>query len=195
MKEKIGELRESHEQGVYKEYVAELKLSEEDLHKHILDVGSQAGDFASEAAKRGYRDIVSIDILHPEDQTGGYEFEKPYGAGKFAVADALSLPFEDNEFDLVVSIYAIPVLLDFWKMREEAVHAAREMLRVTKPGGEVRLSGVELRREPRAENDTGDRIALALQDLAKQGIDVSIEEGPDKPDRNSVELAFVRLRK
>jgi ubiquinone/menaquinone biosynthesis C-methylase UbiE len=183
--------QETRAEQTYREYVSELKLSPEDLQKRILDVGSNTANFASEAAKRGFKNIVSVDKIHFNDRNG-YEADKPYGDGRLAVANALNLPFKNNEFDLVVSIYAIPNGLE---STEDMVKACLEMLRVTKTGGEVRLSGVHLRREPRPENDTGDLVALAIQDLMKQGVDVSIEDGPDGPDRHSVELAFLRLRK
>lgn len=193
MKESGSSHPESHSETTYREYVTELKLSQEDLQRHILDVGARMGDFATEAKKRGYGDIVSADILHPNDQ--GFESEKPYGAGQFVVGDALQLPFKDNEFDLVLSIYAIPVMLDHRTMREETVQAILEMLRTTKPGGEVRLAGVAILEKPLNEPNADPPILQALEDLVQRGIKVVVEDSPTNTERRYDKNYLIRLKK
>ncbi len=132
---------------LYEEYTQELKLSPEDMSKHILDVGSDYGHFAIEAKKRAYKDIYSVDLLHPADRYAVDE-KLEYGAGKMALGDVAHLPFKDEEFDLLVSFCSMPAVLILKNgemeesaevFRERTKAALLEMLRVTKKGGEVRL--------------------------------------------------------
>ena len=52
------------------------------------------------------------------------------------VADAVSLPFEDESFDWVISVAAYHHILD----KQSRLQAFRELRRVLKPGGEVFLT-------------------------------------------------------
>jgi ubiquinone/menaquinone biosynthesis C-methylase UbiE len=133
--------------GLYEQYTQELKLAHEDLGKRVLDVGSDYGHFAIEAKKRGYKDIYSVDLVHP---AGRYAVDESleYGAGKMALSDVAHLPFKDEEFDLLVSFCSMPAVLMLAEggveesaemFRERTKEALLEMLRVTKKGGEVRL--------------------------------------------------------
>jgi len=128
----------------YDLYVNELKLSHEDLSKRILDVGADFGLFAVIAKQKGYNDIYSIDIGHPADDYN-IDTEITFGAGKMAVADAFKLPFKDGSFDLAISFCAMPNVvegenpIDYGK---EVKKVFKEMLRVVKVGGEIRLGRV-----------------------------------------------------
>ncbi len=143
------DMKAEQEKDLYGQYTQELKLTKEDLGKRVLDVGSDYGSFAIEAKKRGYKDIYSIDLVHPADR---YTIDEKieYGAGKMALADVMRMPFKDEEFDLTVSFCSMPAVLAFNEeedrkkqtakvFRQRTKAALLEMLRVTKRGGEVRL--------------------------------------------------------
>lgn len=93
----------------------------------ILELGSGAGDVAAQLAERGGR-VVGIDFAANMVEVASSRFPTL----QFEVADAEALPFEDDEFDVVVSCYT-------------AHHFARpgrvfdEARRVLKPGGRIAI--------------------------------------------------------
>ena len=188
---------------VFDHYVRELRLSEEDLQKQILDVGSEFGEFANEAKRRGYNGVVSLDADHPDDADGNFEKPKEFGAGKFVVADSRSIPFATNQFDLVVSVYSMPHVLGgrtkriFKKRVEKAVS---EMIRVTKVGGEVRFGGVPLLDGANRVYDRGEQLRRVLKKI-DSSLEVS-EEGEsvnqysdEKNQLHEVRDGLIRIRK
>jgi len=181
---------ESPNQRIFRHYVEALKLTDDDLKKRILDVGSRTGSFGMEAARQGYPNAVSLDFDHP-----GFHSH----AENFIVGDARALPIRDNEFDIAISIHAIPIMLDDRTMRAQVVKAALEMLRVVKPGGEVRWGHVDYNPEGKPEfmNNRGEMIALGLEDLRKRGIEITVEKDPTSsgPDRWGIDTVLVRIRK
>ena len=60
---------------------------------------------------------------------------------KTVEADALALPFEDQSFDRVLSVDAIPYFLT---SKNEIMKAFREVWRVLRPGGEARFFDTNL---------------------------------------------------
>ena len=51
-------LKEDRDDKIFEQYTDRLKLTTEDLEKKILDVGSNLGEFANEAKRRG-RPVVA----------------------------------------------------------------------------------------------------------------------------------------
>lgn len=98
----------------------------------FLDVAAGNGNLTLAAARR-YCRVVSTDYVESSLRDGeararanGFEVE-------FRVADAEALPFEDASFDFVGSTFGV-----MFTPNQEA--AARELLRVCKPGGRIGLA-------------------------------------------------------
>jgi SAM-dependent methyltransferase len=181
------------ESRLFERQVSELQLTQEDLEKKILDVGADLGQFSNEAKRRGYKNIYSIDVSHP-DEFHTIDSDAQIGAGTFAVANALHLPFKDQEFDLTVSFYSMPHMLarrtkdteeNRLQFRSLVSSVIDEMLRVTKLNGEIRLGGI-----PKTEGERGSsfsrwsEIREVLKKLVTaQQIDLTTAETPgDDPN-------------
>lgn len=100
--------------------------------QRILDVACGGGTAALVAARR-YCEVTGIDYV-PElvDRARSRASAEGLDA-EFRVGDAQDLPFPDEHFDRVLSVYGVQFAPD-----QEA--AAREMLRVCRPGGRVGLA-------------------------------------------------------
>ena len=86
----------------------------------------------------------------------------------FRVADAQQLPFEDNSFDFVVSVYGVQFAPDQAK-------AAEEMLRVCRPGGKIALA------TPLPEGWSGDFFAVnAKYSPPPPGVNPPLRWGTDE---------------
>jgi len=96
--------------------------------KLTLDLGTGEGRVARDLAQRGHR-VVGIDssrtlVRHAREADAG---------GRYLVAAAEALPFENGRFDLVVAYNA---LMDV----EDLDAAVREAARVLEPGGRLCVS-------------------------------------------------------
>ena len=94
----------------------------------VLDVGAGDGNVAIAAGRRGA--VLSACDLAPAMVARGRAW---CPAAEWAVADAQALPFADGEFDVVLSAFGAALAPD-------AAAAARELVRVTRPGGTVALA-------------------------------------------------------
>ncbi len=122
--------------------------------KLILDIGaSNLTLFGRNAVLRGaqvvnldpiYREVHNdpdVDIVNCEVDVGAPEYDipvlslPPVKANVAALAQAI--PFSDNTFDMIVSFACVEYL-----PVEDYEVALREMLRVVKPGGTIRLAPV-----------------------------------------------------
>jgi len=124
--------------------------------KYVLDVGCGAGVTPCFIAKRYNCRVVGVDILEAMVQRCK-ERAKREGLSdrvECRVADAQSLPFEDNLFDAVIteSVTAFP---------EDKQKAVSEYARVTKPGGYVGLNESTWLKVP----PPPELVAWASQDL------------------------------
>jgi ubiquinone/menaquinone biosynthesis C-methylase UbiE len=117
--------------GATKELIELCRISE---GKYVLDVGCGIGITASLLAKKGCR-VAAVDIsekmVHWAKETA--KEEEVGGMVEFFVADAKSLPFEDNTFDAVICESVLAFVSDKKK-------ALDEFVRVTKPGGYIGLN-------------------------------------------------------
>ena len=94
-------------------------------HGNALDLGCGTGNYTLELYKRGFQ-VVGVDISRRMLKIA----QKKLPNVKFIKANAYSLPFEDNTFDLVLSV----TMLEFIHEPEKVLS---EVYRVLKPGGEA----------------------------------------------------------
>lgn len=136
-------------------------------NSYVLDVGCGAGVTPSYLAKRYGCRVVGVDI-HPgmvEKSKQRAEKDGLTGLVEFRVADAQDLPFEDDQFDAVIteSVTAFP---------PDKQKAVNEYARVTKPGGHIGLNeSTWLKMPPPLEI-----VAWTTQDLGAAVSPLSAEE-------------------
>jgi arsenite methyltransferase len=116
-----------------------IELLEVDASSHrVLDVGF-GGGIGLELLGAGSRPLVA-GVDHAEDAVRAAR--KRFAGARLEVASVEALPFEDGAFDRVLSVHTIY----FWP---DAAAGARELFRVTAPGGRVVLAfmrGEEMRK-------------------------------------------------
>ncbi|WP_147332030.1 class I SAM-dependent methyltransferase [Geodermatophilus marinus] len=98
----------------------------------LLDVGAGTGNTALAAARRD-ADVVCSDLVPELLELAGRRAELEGLQVATEVADACALPFPDASFDVVVSTFGVVFAAD-------AELAARELLRVLRPGGRLGLT-------------------------------------------------------
>jgi SAM-dependent methyltransferase len=128
----MGDFNEIARQNVG---MAEALCKTVDPHpgQKVLDVACGSGTAALVAARR-YCDVTGIDYV-PELLDRAEKRAKASGLkADFVNADAQNLPFPDDHFDVILSVYGV----QFVPNQEKA---ASEMLRVCRPGGKIGLAG------------------------------------------------------
>jgi SAM-dependent methyltransferase len=113
--------------------------------QRVLDVACGSGTAALVAARR-YCDVTGIDYVPELIDRARRRAEAGGLQARFEVADAQDLPFPDNSFDVVLSVYGVQFAPDQEK-------AASEMMRVIRPGGRIGLAS------PITEGWSGDFFA------------------------------------
>ncbi|MEA2190519.1 MAG: hypothetical protein QOI73_640 [Solirubrobacteraceae bacterium] len=99
----------------------------------LLDVGTGSGGaVAIPAAQRG-AEVVGADITDAWFAAARRRAEEAGVEVEWAVGDAVELPFEDASFDIVTSTFGHMFAPDH-------VAAARELVRVCRPGGTIALA-------------------------------------------------------
>lgn len=139
--EKPERKTEDSDEEVFQKYVESLELTPADFEKQILDIGSNTSQFAKYAKEHHISEaIYSVDI-----RPVSLEREKS------VVGSAETLPFQNESFDLVVSLSAIPNIYigaEFSGRREQVIQQAiEEMIRVVRKGGEIRLGNIRLEKD------------------------------------------------
>ena len=102
-------------------------LARPEAGERVLDAGCGTGIYTAWLAEQG-ADVTGLDV---DPVFLAAAREKAPGA-RLVEGDAARLPFADGEFDLALAV----TLLCFLSEAERAA-AARELLRVTRPGGRV----------------------------------------------------------
>jgi ubiquinone/menaquinone biosynthesis C-methylase UbiE len=124
----FGQIAKSIEHGAV-EFVDRLSLKP---GMKVLDVATGTGNLAIPAAKTG-ADVTGIDIA-PNLIEQAIERAKAEGVeAKFEVGDAEALPYEDDTFDVVVTMFGA-----MFAPRPDVT--ASELIRVTKPGGLIAMA-------------------------------------------------------
>ncbi|MEW6200933.1 MAG: class I SAM-dependent methyltransferase [bacterium] len=110
----------------------------------VLDVGSGPG-FAAIRAARKYpaATIIGVDYSLVQVLAARRNLKKnPAPNCSFRLGNAMDLPFEDNTFDMVISIASI-------KHWQDSVRGLREISRVLKPGCEAHIGEADRECSPR----------------------------------------------
>src|SRR5262249_18071232 len=94
-----------------------------------LDVATGSGNAAEAAARRGAR-VNGLDLVPDLIDAARARFESAGLEGEFVVGDAERLPYEDDSFNKVTSIFGV-----MFAPRQEA--AAAELVRVARPGAVI----------------------------------------------------------
>jgi SAM-dependent methyltransferase len=98
----------------------------------VLDVAAGNGN-ATLAAARRWCDVTSTDYVPALLEAGRKRAQAEGHTIKFQEADAENLPFEAASFDVVMSTFGV-----MFTVNQE--QAAKELLRVCKPGGKIGLA-------------------------------------------------------
>ncbi|TAJ39451.1 MAG: class I SAM-dependent methyltransferase [Reyranella sp.] len=101
-------------------------------NQRVLDVAAGNGN-ATLAAARRFADVVSTDYVAALLERGRARANADHLAVTFKEADAEALPFDDGSFDVVLSTFGVM----FTPNQEQA---AKELLRVCRPGGKIGLA-------------------------------------------------------
>ncbi len=94
--------------------------------KNLLDVASGTGDLALKIQK----EIPACDVIATDFCAEMLEHASSRGVKKTLVADALDLPYPENEFDVLTVAFGLRNMGDYEL-------ALKEMRRVLKPGGHL----------------------------------------------------------
>ncbi|GGQ02359.1 class I SAM-dependent methyltransferase [Streptosporangium pseudovulgare] len=114
-----------------------------------LDLGCGEGRVTRELAERGHR-VTGVDV----SPTLVAAAHRAGGGGRYLVADAAALPFDDGEFDLVIAYNS---LMDV----DDLPGSVREAGRVLAPGGRLVLSITHPVTNPGVVLDGGAAAAFA----------------------------------
>ncbi len=114
--------------------MAEALCEATDPHatERVLDVACGSGTAALVAARR-YCDVTGIDYVPALIERARARAAASGLDVDFRVADAQDLPYDDDSFDLILSVYGV-------QFAPDQERAAQEMLRVCRPGGKIGLA-------------------------------------------------------
>ena len=120
--------------GVRLQGVGESLVEAVDLHAtdKVIDVAAGNGN-ASLAAARHFADVTSTDYVPALLEQGKARAEAERLPIRFLEADAEALPFADGTFDVALSTFGV-----MFAPNQE--RAARELMRVVRPGGKIGLA-------------------------------------------------------
>lgn len=126
-----GDFHEVARQNVV---MAEAVCERLELHatERVLDVACGSGTAALVAARR-YCDVTGVDYVPALIERARAQARASGLEADFRVGDAQDLPFDDDTFDAVVSVYGVHFAPD-------QARAASEMLRVCRSGGRIGLA-------------------------------------------------------
>lgn len=101
--------------------------------ERALDVACGSGNGAIAAARRTWGNVIGADFVPALLERGRERAATERLDIEFVEADATELPFEDGEFDVVMSIFGAMFAAD-------QERAAAELLRTCKPGGRIGMA-------------------------------------------------------
>ena len=120
--------------GTTLQIVGEMLCEAVDLrsNQRVLDVAAGNGN-ATLAAARRFAEVTSTDYVASLLDRGRARAEAEHLSVTFQEADAEKLPFPDASFDVVLSTFGVMFTPDH-------PQAARELVRVCRPGGKIGLA-------------------------------------------------------
>jgi ubiquinone/menaquinone biosynthesis C-methylase UbiE len=132
--------RQTWSSGDFNEIARQTMAVAEDLcrevdprpNEAVLDIACGSGNLALVAARR-YCDVSGIDLAPNLIDRARIRAAADGLAIDFQVGDAQELPFPDASFDVVTSVFGVMFAPD-------QERAARELLRVCRPGGRIGLA-------------------------------------------------------
>ncbi|WP_440770315.1 class I SAM-dependent methyltransferase [Natronorubrum sp. DTA28] len=129
---KSGDFNEIARQNVV---MAEALCEAVDPHpgQRVLDVACGSGT-AALVAERRYCEVTGIDYVSGLIDRAEARAEANGQDIDFHVGDAQDMPFPDDSYDVVLSVYGV-------QFAPDQERAARELLRVCKSGGKIGLAG------------------------------------------------------
>lgn len=165
-----GDFNEIARQNVV---MAEALCEAVDPHpgQQVLDVACGSGT-AALVAERRYCEVTGIDYVPGLIERAEMRAQANRQTIDFRVGDAQEMPFPDDSFDVVLSVYGV-------QFAPDQERAARELLRVCKPGGKIGLAS------PIPEGWSGDWFAVhaeytppppGVQSPLRWGTDEGLEE-------------------
>jgi SAM-dependent methyltransferase len=101
--------------------------------ERVLDVACGSGNGAIAAARRSWGNVVGVDFVPSLLERGQARAAAERLDIEFVEGDAVALPVENGEFDVVMSIFGAMFAADQEK-------AAAELLRACKPGGRIGMA-------------------------------------------------------
>ena len=135
--------------------------------QRVLDVACGSGT-AALVAERRYCEVTGIDYVPELIERAETRARANGQAVDFRVGDAQDLPFPDDSFDVVLSVYGV-------QFAPDQPRAASELLRVCRPGGTIGLAG------PIPEGWSGDWFAAhAAYVPPPPGVDSPLRWGTDE---------------
>jgi SAM-dependent methyltransferase len=140
-----GDFNEIARQNVV---MAEALCEAVDPHpgQRVLDVACGSGT-AALVAERRYCEVTGLDYVPELIERAEARARANGQTIDFRVGDAQDMPFPDDSFDVVLSVYGVQFAAD-------QERTAEELLRVCKPGGKIGLAG------PIPEGWSGDWFAM-----------------------------------
>jgi SAM-dependent methyltransferase len=120
--------------GTTLQIVGEMLAEAADVRadERVLDVAAGNGN-ATLAAARRFAQVTSTDYVPELLEKGRLRAQAENLAVQFEVADVEALPYADASFDVVLSTFGVMFAPDH-------ARSAREMLRVTRPGGRIAMA-------------------------------------------------------
>jgi SAM-dependent methyltransferase len=109
-----------------------VKLAAPRLGEHLLDLGCGTGNAALIAARAG-AEVTGVDPAQRLVSVARERADAEELDARFVVGDAVALPFADDAFDVVVSVFAVIFAPD-------PPRAFAELVRVLRPGGRAVIS-------------------------------------------------------
>jgi len=174
---------ENDPEFTFEQYVQRLELSQDDLKKKILDVGSAESYFAKYLNENNIsKDVFGVDLWNRFI----YKKMSVQGRGE-------DLPFKKESFELVIALCSVP-LMYWWKnknadnvdMKKKIKNNLSEMIRVTKAGGEIKFGPIPLEGRTDKVQYFSDVFREILNEVKEENLNLEVnffgeEEEKDNP--------------
>ena len=151
--------------------------------KKVLDIGCGTGDWCCKAAQYGAMSVDGFDIQE-EMVKMAKRATSQFNTVNIQLGDAMNMPYDDNTFDIALSIYvtcALPI--------ETLPKHFSELHRVLVPGGKALVLNKTDAMYQRVYLTSG-----ANDEMVQKKIDQILARTPKNPTRQQINEAFDELR-